>query len=223
MNLIGENKYIMLPAQAADPGKVFPAPDFSDRVLRVAEEQHGDLRIGKLLLQVTEIHFILPVPVDERILQYLPAVAVDAADKMVIYRRLDDDLLTGDGEFPDCCGQGGDYPGGKGQLFIADFQAVVLSPPVPVSVVQLIRNDAVAKNTVGGTLLNGPADAGRGREVHIRHPHGQLIFRQVPFQRTGSGPVGDLIKTVIHFCYLFHKLPGRQASRRCDCAYSCPR
>ena len=219
MNFIGKNQHMVLLAQGADPGELLPAPDFSGRVLRIAEDHHGGQRIGKLFFQVLKVHLILSVPVDERILEHPAPVVDDGIDEGVVNRRLDDDLLRGSGEFPHCGGQGGNDPGGEDQLFIADLQAVVLSPPVPVGVEQFVRKDAVAENPVGSPLLNRPADAGCGGEIHIRHPHGQFIFRNVPFQGTGSAPVDNFIKTVIHFFSTFFTRACREspASLRCHC------
>ena len=40
-----------------------------------------------------------------------------------------------------------------------------------------------------GSLFDGGANLRRGGEIHIRHPHGQLVFRNVPFEGVGVSPI----------------------------------
>ena len=189
---------MMLPAEAAEPGKILPAPGTTNRVLRVAEDQQGGKGIGQLLFQILKVHRIPAVPVCKRILQHGTSVALDAIEEVVIYRRLDDHFFPGDGEYTDGCGDGRDHACHKKQFFPANLKAMMRPPPVPVGIVPCFRKGTVSEYTVNGPFFNGAPDTGGRGKIHIRHPHGQFAVEYVPFFRTGPAPVRDGVEIICH-------------------------
>ena len=88
MDLIGDTDHMILLAKLCDPDQCLFVPDLAHRIVRIAEDHDGCLRVCQLLLQIIETDMIteLILVVYQRTLQNPASVVADRAEKDVIDR-----------------------------------------------------------------------------------------------------------------------------------------
>ena len=67
VDLVGDDEDIVAAADRSQSLELVAAPDTSDRIVRVAEEEHAGARVGGKSLEALEIHRVPPVPLDQRV------------------------------------------------------------------------------------------------------------------------------------------------------------
>lgn len=85
MDLIGQNGHAVGDADVAQTTQLVGAPHAADRVVRVAQHQRRAPRIGRLGLQIVEIHDVMSVVTqDEAVVEYGQAVVLRGGGERIV-------------------------------------------------------------------------------------------------------------------------------------------
>ena len=203
VDLVGHHDHVMLRAQLAHPRQLLPAPQLSHGVVGVAQQQQRGLRIRQPRLQIVKVQPVCPVLVAQRTLQGPPPVVDDGIEEDVGDRRHHHHVLVRRCQLAHDAGDGGHHPGAERQPLRLHLKAVAALPPADNSLLPFLRHDGIAEHAVLRPLQYGLADLRRGLKVHVRHPHRQLVRRDVPLQGSRPPTLHHRIKIVHIHALLF--------------------
>ena len=71
------------------------------------------------------------------------------------------------------------------------------TPPIDVSIVPGIGNIRIPENAMIQATFERIQNFGGSPEIHIRHPHGQLVFGDFPFYRIAISSI-DYGVEIVH-------------------------
>ena len=204
MDLVGEDDDSARGAEAGQPLKGFPGPDNPGRIVRITKDKHFAARVTNAF-QLLKIHFIAAArDFLEGIPNHFPAVSLRGNPEGMVYRRLDDNLVSGLCKIIDGQANSLYNTGNKGVPGAPGFPAMMHLDPVRNGGPEFLRHHGIAKEGMLQAGLEGIRNKGRGLEVHIGHPEGQEIFPAISFledavlQVPGAGAVYRLVKVVRH-------------------------
>ena len=86
MNLIADNKHMVVDTNASHPFKPVPGPHPAHRIVRAAEYNQLVLRLSCHLFQKLIINLISAVDIDQRASHFLPIIPADCKGKWIINR-----------------------------------------------------------------------------------------------------------------------------------------
>ena len=196
VDFVGNHEHIAAEADLSHAGKLFPGPDAAGGIVGVAQQQHpGFPRLG---LEVFPVNGVGAVFVVQGLVQLHALVVADGREKGVVARGLHHHFVAGDGHGLDGGAVGCDNPGGGHDIIPADARpAVPLAEPPGHGLKIAVRHQFIAEHAVVQAALQRFQDFGRGLEVHVGHPHGQLAGELVPLDTLGAAAVYDLVE-IIH-------------------------
>ncbi len=116
MDLIRQNDHAILPRKSADVRERPGIPEISGRIMRVAQEQHGRLRLPELLLQQCKINGESQVFLRKRAFESDSPIAADAVIEAVVDRRKDNDIVAGSCQLLDGSADGRQDAGAEQQM-----------------------------------------------------------------------------------------------------------
>ena len=206
VDLIGKYNYMIFPAKLSNPLQCLPIPYIAHRIMGITQDHHGNLWIGKLLLQVLPVDGVSVSVICQRTFCYKTSIIDNGIKENIINRCLNQYLFSRCCQFSHGCGQSRDHTRTKDQPLFFNLQAVTTAPPVPVCLIPGIRQNRISKYSMSCSLFQRLFYRRRCLKIHIRHPHRKLSLRYIPLQRTGIPSVDFLIK-IIHFTHSFPPLP----------------
>ena len=209
MDFIGKNDDPVALADFSQLRQCFPVPEEADGVVRITQDQRFRFLV-KQFFQPLEVHPVAAVLEDEGIVHSHPAEPFDVQAKMVIHRRLDDDLVARFRKGEIGLIDGRDDAGGIADPFL--FRRVVMGLPLPGGdgLHECIRRGRIAQDIPVQTLPKSFRHIWVRPEIHIGDPHRNLAVRRPSIlDAPGAGPVNDFIEVPA-----FRGLAARRAGRQ---------
>ena len=199
VDLVGNDDHAVPLAHRADPRERLAVPDPTDGVVGVAEQEEIRVRIGQLLVQILPVDGIVVPVIDQPVFRDLASVLCDDIQERVVGRGHQQDVLAGGGQPPDQGGNGSHDAARKQKPVLLDGQTVAVFPPVDIALIPVVGELGIAEDAVVQTGAEGVQDFRRRLKVHVRHPHRQLVFLDVPFEGIGPQAGGRMVKIVVVF------------------------
>ena len=128
MDFIRNDNDLVPLANLRKPHHALPIPKDTARIVRIAQDQDLGPLIEKLL-QALEIHPVMPILQDHRIIHGNATGPLDVQFEMVIDRRLDDNLVTRLRESQISLVDPGNDPGRITDPFRIEIETVVITLP----------------------------------------------------------------------------------------------
>ncbi|VTR68068.1 hypothetical protein DESC_690005 [Desulfosarcina cetonica] len=180
MDLVSHHQHLVLPADLADTGQFLTGPHPSHGVVRAAEDEQGDGRIGRLGFEIGEIHGVTAILQDQAAGNDLGPVVLDGSKKRVVDGPLDQDFFPRPGKGAHQPVHRRHHPGRGEDPAGIDGPAVPPPHPVHHGLVVAVRAQGIAVNAVLGTTHQGVDHRlGRGK-VHVGHPERQHpVFAEI--------------------------------------------
>ena len=199
MDLVGYDHDVVAEADLADPEQFGARPDPADGVVGIAQQHQLHPRIGGLRLQVVVIDHIGIADRHQRRGHDFASVVADRREEAVVDRRLDEHLVSGNGQRLDDGRQGRHHPRQANHPVALDPPAVAGKPPRDGLIIAL-RNMRIAEDAMLDPTAEGLRDRRRRPEIHVGHPHGQnpLRGRTVPLAGVGSAARNRRVEIVLH-------------------------
>ena len=216
----------MLDAKGGNRLLLCHGPDATGRIMRRADNQHAlTARHGRL--HPVEIHDVNAIFLRQWQLGQPTARACDFLGKLMVNRRHDGHVIIRLGQRlnghanriaqPECHEHPVRInPPAMAVLHPPDHRVLIGRIACEIPVIRLVQKPA------GGRLQ----ELGR-REIHIRDPHRQPVFRRhtkhvlhrIPLGRIGAAPVNRLIK--IHRLSSILQIPRHPIATTCECKSRC--
>ena len=184
----------MAVADFGQRGEGLLVPEDSAGIVGIAEYDSLGALVDKPL-KAFEVHPVLSVLENQRIVHDLPSKAQGEVLERVIDRRLDYYPVARFGE-PQIGLVDGCYdPGGIVDPFPRYRIPVRGFHPVPYRSDELFRSGSISHYIPPEPFRKGVPDGRIGPEVHVRYPHGDLAFSgPAPLDAPGSGAVDHLVE-----------------------------
>ena len=196
MDFIGNNGDIVLFRKFTNFRQVFGFPNFTNRIMGIAENHQVRLRVRKFLFQISKVNGIFAILIDELILDDIATTVRNAVIEVVVNRRLNDDIFARSGKSLNQRENRRHHTCGKNQIFLLHFQMMPSPPPIDVGVIPSVRNIRIPENTMIQTVFECIQNFGSRPKIHIRHPHGEHILGDIPLYRIRIPPVDYGIEIV---------------------------
>ena len=215
MYLIGYHDDAPLITEVSKSGKRLPVPEYTCGVVWIGEDEHLTPVIGHLR-KIVEVHGIGAVGILMQGIEYhLPAVALRSETEGMVYRRLDNHLVTRLCEHIYHHAYALDDAGNVRQPLPLDIEAMMVVEPCHYSRPIVFWLYGVAEYRMLHALAQSINNKWRSLEVHVCHPQGQKICsaitlgKHIGLECAGRRAVYDFVEVVFHFfCRGIDKIEG---------------
>ena len=171
MNLVADDLDAVTQADVVHPLQFVARPDAARRVVGVAEQEEGGLRVGALGFEIGPVDFEAVVAgKPQHTFKRLAAVVADGGEEAVVVGREDEHPFARHRERLDGYRHGGDDTCGIENLFATDGPLVAALEPGDDSVVVVVADDGVAEDAVLSPFANSLLYGRCRTEVHVGHP-----------------------------------------------------
>ena len=229
MDLIGQNGHAVGDADVAQTTQLVGAPHAADRVVRVAQHQRRAPRIGRLGLQIVEIHDVTSVVTqDEAVVEYGQAVVLRGGGERIVDGSLQDHLVAGMGDRTQCGVDRGHDPVRQAHPGRVDVPVVPTTHPCRQRAEIPVGRVIVSEDVMLGGFDQRFYDfrsrlefhVGNGHGDHVLASHTHVILDHVPFDGCGAAPFDHGLE-IVHVCssYVFDGAGTRSwaDAPRCAC------
>ena len=229
VDLVRHHKDVVPQADFSQFLKFLFRPHASDRIVRRAEDEEFHAVLNDLAFEVLKVDGV-PFPVETQFVHDGPAAVVaDPQPETVIDRLLDQDRVAHLRETADQRADRKHHARRQNRRMWIDRPVVPCFEPRCERLEIGLVGIGIPEDPVGGKGGKGFPHGGRRLKIHVRHPHGEqvfrlaVLFRKIVFEAFGVAAGNDFVKIVLHpgFSQVHFSIAERRSSMR-SAAFSIP-